>query len=559
MATGHREPVDGGQPARTRRPSARRLFGGVLTLLAATLVFVALVVPDQLGRAKPGDFVPGAFLRIPLEGLVGAAILLAAPARGRRIVAALLGLGLGVLTILKILNIGFLAVLARRFDPVLDWSLLDDGHNFVTESFGPAVGTGAAIGAVLLAVALPVLTMAAVLRLTRLTIRHRVPATRTVTALVAAWAVVALAGTHLFPGAPVAADSTVRLARDTAVNVPFSLQDRQRFTAEASVDAFRNTPSSELLNALRGKDVIFSFVESYGRSALDDPQQAALLEPALATGAQQLTAAGYKAKSAYLTSSTYGGSSWLAHASFHSGLWINNQQRYRQLVSGDRLTIPNAFKRANWWTVGIEPGSTRAWPEAKFYGYDDVYDSRNLGYRGPKFGWSSMPDQYALAAFQRNVYSQPGRRPLMAEISLTSSHTPWAPTPKLIDWADVGDGAVYGPIAQNAPQRSEVWQIASRVRAEYARSVAYSVGSLLSWAATYGNENLVLVFLGDHQASPIVSGQDATHDVPITIVAHDPAVFDRIAGWGWTDGLKPGPQAPVWKMDTFRDRFLSAF
>ena len=30
----------------------------------------------------------------------------------------------------------------------------------------------------------------------------------------------------------------------------------------------------------------------------------------------------------------------------------------------------------------------------------------------------------------------------MGEIDLTSSHTPWAPLPTMIDWEDVGDGSV---------------------------------------------------------------------------------------------------------------------
>jgi hypothetical protein len=47
--------------------------------------------------------------------------------------------------------------------------------------------------------------------------------------------------------------------------------------------------------------------------------------------------------------------------------------------------------------------------------------------------------------------------------------------------------------------------------------------------------------------------------VPVTVVARDPAVLDRIAGWGWQDGLRPSPQAPIWRMDIFRDRFLTAF
>jgi hypothetical protein len=65
--------------------------------------------------------------------------------------------------------------------------------------------------------------------------------------------------------------------------------------------------------------------------------------------------------------------------------------------------------------------------------------------------------------------------------------------------------------------------------------------------------------VGDEQPLPIVSGQDTSHDVPISIVAHDPAVIKQIAGWGWQDGLRPSPQAPVWRMDAFRDRFLTAY
>ncbi len=48
-----------------------------------------------------------------------------------------------------------------------------------------------------------------------------------------------------------------------------------------------------------------------------------------------------------------------------------------------------------------------------------------------------------------------------------------------------------------------------------------------------------MVFLGDHQPSPIASGANASHDVPITIVAKDPAVLERVTSWGWADGLRP--------------------
>ncbi len=76
---------------------------------------------------------------------------------------------------------------------------------------------------------------------------------------------------------------------------------------------------------------------------------------------------------------------------------------------------------------------------------------------------------------------------------------------------------------------------------------------------TSNDPNLVLVVLGDHQPATIVSGEGANHDVPISIIAHDPAVLAQISSWGWQDGMLPGPQAPVWRMDTFRDRFLTAY
>ena len=51
----------------------------------------------------------------------------------------------------------------------------------------------------------------------------------------------------------------------------------------------------------------------------------------------------------------------------------------------------------------------------------------------------------------------------------------------------------------------------------------------------------MLVVLGDHQPATIVTGESADHDVPISIIAHDPAVLDQISGWGWQDGLRPEP------------------
>ena len=533
--------------------AAHRVAGRVLTAAALALVFAALVAPDQHTPLTPGSFV-----RIPAEGLVGAAILLVLRGRARTVVAAAAGAVLGALILVQALDFGMWTFLNRQFDLVADWGLLDDGVNFLRDAVGPAGSIGTVVLAIALALGVLVLVSLSVVRLAAVAARHRAGTATGAGVLAVAWIACAVLGAQLAPGVMVAAHSPSDLVRARATMIRDSLHDQRAFARAIADDPFRTTPADRMLTALRGKDVVFSFVESYGRSALADPGQAAIVDPALAAGERQLGAAGFTARSGFLTSSTFGGYSWLAHSTFQSGLLINGQQRYRNLVATDRLTLTGSFRRAGWQTVAVEPDNTYAWPEGAFYGYGRVYDARNLGYAGPHFGWSTMPDQYTLAAFQRLEYGKP-HAPLMAEVTLTSSHTPWAPIPRLVDWNTIGEGASYGPIAAAGRTPESVWRDARQVRQEYARSIAYSVGSLVSWVTTYGQDNLVLVFLGDHPAASIVSGRDAGYDVPITIVAHDPAVVRKLAGWGWQDGLRPDPSAPVMPMQAFRDRFLTTF
>src|SRR5262249_7036841 len=123
----------------------------------------------------------------------------------------------------------------------------------------------------------------------------------------------------------------------------------------------------------------------------------------------------------------------------------------------------------------------------------------------------------------------------------------------------VGDGSVFDSMPATKDQPGYVWRNLTRIRTAYQNSIDYSLNALISYVEKYGDKNLVVVFLGDHQPAPLVTGKDSSRDVPITIVAKDPAVLKQISGWGWQEGLRPHPNAPVWKMDSFRNRFLTAF
>ncbi|WP_374200209.1 CDP-alcohol phosphatidyltransferase [Streptomyces sp. AC555_RSS877] len=539
---------------RTRHPAAARALSWTVTALAAVLVFGALLLPNRVGALEYNRFT-----RLPVEAILGAVVVLALPRRPRVIVAALCGVLLGALTVLNLLDMGFIEYLGRGFNLILDWGLLDDALAYVEDSMGKATAVGATVGAALLVVLLLAVTALATIRLSNLLARDRQTGTRATLIAGTVWITCSALGLQI-DGMPIASDRAGGALKIQARRVQDTLRDEAAFAKEAKADTFGGTPGSQLLPDLRGKDVIFTFIESYGRSAIEDPRIAPGVDRTLDASTEALAKAGFHAKSGWMTSATYGGSSWLGHSTTMSGLWIDNQQRYRTVMSGDHLSLTKAFQKTGHWdTVGIMPGVQKAWPEGSFYGLDKIYDAFQLGYKGPKFSWSTMPDQYALEAFQRLVHGKKRDKPLMSEIILTSSHQPWAPIPKLVDWDELGDGSVFGPIQKAGLDPSDVLTDSARSQQEYGKSVQYSVTSLTQWLERYGTDDTVLVFLGDHQPIARVSGAGASRDVPVSIVAKDPKVLDKIAAWRWTDGLKPAKDAPVWKMSAFRDRFLTAY
>ncbi|HSS68947.1 MAG TPA: CDP-alcohol phosphatidyltransferase family protein [Nocardioidaceae bacterium] len=526
-----------------------RTAGGIaLTALAVLVVWFALVAPNKITHLSLG-----AFVRIPLEGvLIGAALVLL-PAKARKFAAGGVGALLGLLTVLKLLDMGFYEALDRPFDPVTDRAYFGPAVGLLDDSVGHRTAVVVVTIGIVAAVVIPVATALAVVRLSRLGAEHKTGTLRGVAAVGAAWALLAVFG------APLASSSAAGLAYDQIAAVHDAIEQQDVFAERAAHDAYANTPGNQLLTGLRGKDVIVAFVESYGQVAVEDSSISPGVDAVLDAGTASLSAAGFHSESGWLTSPTFGGISWLAHSTFQSGLWVDNQLLYNELMTSDRLTLATAFKRAGWSTVADVPSNEKDWPEGKrFYDYNRIYGDGDVGYEGPSFSYASMPDQYTLAAFHRLELARP-HNPLFAEIDLVSSHTPWAPLPHLIGWNQVGDGEAFNSMAADGADPNDVWRSADGVKEAYGQSIEYSLSTLISFVQKYGDKNLVLIVLGDHQPAKIVTGEDPTHNVPIAVVAHDPAVMRKIASWGWDPGLRPSSDAPLWQMDSFRDRLFVAF
>ncbi|MGL5930694.1 MAG: CDP-alcohol phosphatidyltransferase family protein [Dermatophilaceae bacterium] len=548
--------ADAGRLADAVRPGRRRFRTGarvVVICVALALAWFAVLAPQ-----RPDRLTVLSFLRLPAELLVIGALALVIPNRARRVVGALAGGLLGVLALAKVLDLVSTAVLDRPFEIVTDLSALTSGVSFVGDSLGPLALVAAVIGVLVL---LGVLVVGLPWAMTRTlaTVTDRRPlAVRALAGLTVGWLVCAVWGLGVMPGQPLAAAEVAPYTAAKVRATQAALDDRARFESALADDRFRS-PASADLAGLRGKDVLVVFVESYGRVALDGPGSTPVRD-LLDDYTARLAAKGYGARSAYLTSPTFGGSSWLAHSTLHAGVPVLDQHRYERLLRSERTTLSSAFARAGWRTAGVLPATSGSWPEGRaFYDLDAMYGRSDLGYAGPAFGFSTMPDQYALAAMDRLELSRANRPPVMATVELTSSHGPWAPLPTTVDPTALGDGSVFHGIRAGATTAAELLRDRTDVPAAYRTSIAYSLTSVLSFVERHRDDDLVVLMLGDHQPSTIVSGFDAGRDVPVTLLAGDPAVLEKVSTWGWQSGLRPDADAPVWPMASVRDRFLSAF
>ncbi len=529
-------------------PSPRR--ARIVTAVAFVVLWVALVQPSVLDGLRLRELI-----RIPLEGLVVVGLVALLPRRARQGVAVVAGIALALLILLRAVGAGFSFVLAREFHLLGDWPNVRKGFEVVRDTESMATAVTLAGIALLASGGLFLLLGWSLLRVSRVVGERRREALGVVAALAVVWLAGALAGG---PAGQLAAASSVDLVRDTVEQVHADQRARVDFGDVLQTDVFAGRSGNQLVGALKGKDVLLVWFESYGRTALEGPIAPGVVD-VLADGDRQLSDAGYRTRSAFLTSPVVGAGSWLAHGTLQSGVWTDTELRYSQLLGSRRLSLTRAFGKAGWRTVFVVPANTRDWPEgAAYYGFDKLYDSRNFGYAGPKFGYASMPDQYTLEHFRRTELAKPGRRPVFAELDLVSSHYRWGKLPDLVDWKDVGDGSVFAPMAARGSSVDGRRDPKTSTRL-YGDSVEYTWRTIISFLTTYPDPDRVVIVAGDHQPHAFVGGVGSNRDAPVTIIAQDPEVIRRIASWEWQPGLHPGPDAPVWRMAAFRNRFFTAF
>jgi hypothetical protein len=311
------------------------------------------------------------------------------------------------------------------------------------------------------------------------------------------------------------------------------------------------------LRKLDRASVLLVVVESYGMSAFSDPRHAATVLPATRAAEDELRSAGFEMCSAYLSSPTFGGGSWLAHATLASGIRINGQIAHDLLLASDLVPLAEYFNRAGYRTVRAMPGTLWPWPEGGFYRYGQSVIAPDFGYRGPAFGFAPMPDQFVLDWVARRVIrTSPG--PLFAEVILTGSHAAFdIQAPYLDDWDRIGDGSVFYTLPPVVFPVS--WAALSEASSAYSAAIVQEITLLKDFARRFLNGTELLIIVGDHQPSSELIGDDQPWSVPVHVVSGNPDFIREFTRRGYTPGLVPMQPPPHPGMETLFWNVLEGF
>jgi hypothetical protein len=311
------------------------------------------------------------------------------------------------------------------------------------------------------------------------------------------------------------------------------------------------------LARLEGADVLLVFVESYGAVTYETPAIADGLVASRADLHSAVMETDRQVVSAYVDSPTFGASSWLAHLSLISGVEVRDQFAYTSLMASNRETMISNFARRGYRTVALMPGMRQAWPEGAFYHFDQIYGHDLLEYRGPKFGWWSIPDQYALAKIDALERNRLTRKPLFLVFPTSTTHAPFGPVaPYQPDWSRMLESDAFAK--DDVERAMAAAPDLTNLRPSYVHAMSYEFVTIAGYLRRHPRDHMILIAIGDHQPPAAVSGRDVSWSVPVHVFGRRGPVLDRLIERGFGLGLEPR-RPPIGPMHSLTPLLLEAF
>jgi hypothetical protein len=92
----------------------------------------------------------------------------------------------------------------------------------------------------------------------------------------------------------------------------------------------------------------------------------------------------------------------------------------------------------------------------------------------------------------------------------------------------------------------------------YVNAIAYVYASIGGYLRMRADRDFVMIVIGDHQPAAAVSGEGASWDVPIHVIASRPQLLERLETHGFARGMMP-PRTSLGPMHELLPMFLDAF
>jgi hypothetical protein len=296
------------------------------------------------------------------------------------------------------------------------------------------------------------------------------------------------------------------------------------------------------LALLKGADFKLFFLESYGAVTYDNAQMRAALSDDRANLLSQAQKSGLSVVSAFVTSTTFGGGTDLAHMALLTGIDTRDPVRHDILLTTNRPTLIKHFSAKGFETFGFYPGLDWDWAEGSFFGYQHLIDARAVAYDGPSIGYWKIPDQVALAKFSALHPIHSASKPRMLLFASSTSHSPFQPVPPYqTDWSRLLSKEPFEASDVDRVQNSSTNWL--DMTPGYTGMMAYNFKWLSGYLAQKHEREFVMLALGDHQPTSNIAGEAASWDVPVHFFTNRPELLRRLTSTGFEIGLYPKRKA----------------
>ena len=114
--------------------------------------------------------------------------------------------------------------------------------------------------------------------------------------------------------------------------------------------------------------------------------------------------------------------------------------------------------------------------------------------------------------------------------------------------------AHMAPAGRTARERTRTKLLVEAASSRSSNGAPQTIGGYLRLRA---DRDFVMVIVGDHQPPAMVSGEEATWDVPVHVITSRPQVLDRLLRQGFSEGLRP--HGPAIKIHALLPNLLDAF